>query len=54
MKKKFIKEILSGYSKLCYDRGAIEDQGYKNGLEIGAEIMYNKMEQQIKLEALAK
>jgi hypothetical protein len=52
VKDKFVKEILKRYTKLCSDRGAAEDNTYKSGLEVGAQIMYEKIKQQLHLESI--
>ena len=44
MKDEFINQILNTYTKVCFSQGVDENQDYRMGLKVGAEIMYNNLE----------
>lgn len=49
-KEDYIQEILNTYTKVCFSQDIDEDSSYKNGLKVGAEIMFDKLMHERKLE----
>tara|TARA_Y100000310_G_C20192948_1_gene583331 strand:+ start:190 stop:363 length:174 start_codon:yes stop_codon:yes gene_type:complete len=45
-KTELINEILSTYTKVCFNQGIDENIDYRMGLKVGAEIMFDKLQHQ--------
>ena len=45
-KTEIIKEILNTYTKVCFSQNIDENIDYRQGLKVGAEIMFDKLNHQ--------